>query len=132
PFGRLLAGQLLPAALGERGVRSSATEPQIKDAFLRAVLTMACEVMDGGRRATFRRPEVPPSAIPQRDLWLRPVQENQEYWRRVEHANLVNAARFAGDLGFPEAGRQLLIRIGGVMGAPRRSGRLRRLRRAGH
>ncbi|MEV4174743.1 AAA family ATPase [Nonomuraea sp. NPDC049709] len=118
PFGRLLADQLLPAAMGERGILPSATDPRIRTDFLRTVLTMACEVMDGGRRNALPRPEVQPSAIPRRDLWLTPVQENQEYWRRMEHTNLLNAALFARDHGYPEACRQLLTRIGGVMGAP--------------
>jgi tetratricopeptide (TPR) repeat protein len=115
PLARLLADQLLLTATRDGGPLASVTERQIRSGFLRTVLVMSCDVMDG-HGPQVPRPEVPSSWIPHRDDWLHLVRDNQEHWWRAEHENLLSAAVYARDHDFPDACQQLLIRLGGVMG----------------
>ncbi|NJP93908.1 ATP-binding protein [Nonomuraea sp. FMUSA5-5] len=117
PLARLLADQLRLAAIRPGGLLATTTQDDVRDCFLRTVLAMSCEVMDGGQGPPVPRPEVPPAWVPRRDAWLEIVRDDQEHWRRAEHENLLSAAVFARTR-YPEASRQLLIRLGGVMGIP--------------
>ncbi|GGK63278.1 hypothetical protein Ppa06_20250 [Planomonospora parontospora subsp. parontospora] len=119
PLGRLLAEQLLREALKPKELLEGVTKDHLVDCFDRTVLTMAWAVINGANGHPVTDPGISSAWMPPIDLWLDPVRGDQEYWQRVEHANLVSAAALAHGSGIHDVGWQITARLGGVIGDPR-------------